>query len=192
MAMHGKTVVTEPTEEPLTISEICQHLRIEEDEANEHSLYLDTLIRTAREVTEHYLSRQFVTATWDLFYDDFPGGRVPVEVDLPPLQSVTTVKYYTSDVLTEWDSANYVVDTDTVPGRIEPIEDVDWPDVDERVNGVEIRAVCGYGGSRDVPDSIKHAMKVLIGHWYNNPDCVGEIPMGVEQLLNRERWTVFA
>ena len=190
MATFGKTLVTGPTEEPVTVPEVCSHLRLEDGEADPG--LIDNYIRTARDVCQNYLQRQFVTATWDFFQDDFPvGGRAPYPVCLPPLQSVTTVKYYdTAGTQQTWASSNYTLSTDTEPGKIEPNTDTYWPEAQNRVDAVEIRGVVGYGGAGAVPETIKTAMKELIRMWHDGDCIMGDIPDGIKALLDVESWTV--
>lgn len=192
MATFGRTVVTKPTEFPVTLAEVCDWLDLDQQTADARAARIDSYIETATEVSEHYLQRQFVTATWDLFCDDFPsGGRTPFEAALPPLQSITSVKYYdTAGTQQTWASSNYTVSTDTEPGKIEPNTDTFWPEAQNRVDAVEIRAVVGYGGSGDVPEAIKTAIKTLVRMYYDGDCMAGELPDGVKSLLDVEAWTI--
>lgn len=61
---------------------------------------------------------------------------------------------------------------------------------------VEIDVQAGFASAADVPATVKHAMHLLIAHFYNNREAaeVGaraagiEIPFGVERLLRRSRF----
>ncbi|MHB0929186.1 MAG: head-tail connector protein [Candidatus Nanopelagicales bacterium] len=48
-------------------------------------------ISAIRQRCEAITRRQLITASWDLVLDGFPGAREPIEIPLPPLQSVTSI-----------------------------------------------------------------------------------------------------
>ena len=102
----------------------------------------------------------------------------------PPLSSVTSIKYYdTDETVATFSSSNYIVDTHSEPGRIELQYSEVWPSTVLRpINGVEIIFVAGYGAASAVPDVIKHAIKILIAHCYENRELViqtGAVPKGI-------------
>ena len=121
----------------------------------------------------------------------------PIEIPRPPLQSITSLTYYdvdrTSYTLTE--GTEFTVDTDSCPGRIVLEYDEIWPTVQLHPNKpIVIRFVAGYLDTSSpadsvagVPAGIKHAMKLLIAHWYGQRtptgEISGEIPWGVDDLL---------
>jgi uncharacterized phiE125 gp8 family phage protein len=76
-----------PAEEPVNLDETRAHLRLESGEDD----YLSDLIAAARRHCESFQGRAYVTQTWELYLDMFPPGCI--KVPLPPLQSVTFIKY---------------------------------------------------------------------------------------------------
>ena len=60
---------------------------------------------------------------------------------------------------------------------------------------IEVEFVTGYGGADDVPSDIKHAMKMLIGHWFEDRENivitnminVHDLPNSVQSLLYPHR-----
>lgn len=189
-------LVTAPTPEPLTRLELEQQfLRVTTSDEEE---LIDGLIKTARERAELATGRALCTQTWDYKLDCFPATDY-IELPLHPLISVTSVKYIDVNGTEQtWSSANYTVDAPSGPyapkGRILRKYDVtDWPNIRDQRLAVTIRFVAGYGDAADVPDSIKHAMKLMVGHWYENRQTVttldrGEtmidIPFGAQALLS--------
>ena len=164
------TLKTAPTTYALTAAEVETHLYIIDDTSYED--YLDTLIAAATAWTEEYLQRKLITQTWYVYCDGFPAG--PLTLPFGDLQSVTAIKYTdvddTEDTLS---SANYYVDTDSTPGRVVLKDGEVWPSVTLRpMNPVEVEFVTGFGAATAVPDSIKHAMKMLIGHWFEHRESV--------------------
>lgn len=180
-------LVTGPTEEPITTAEAKAHLR--QTEADEDAL-IDDLILQAREWTESAIERALVTQTWDLFLDAFPDGDL--RVPLPPLQSVTSVKYTDVDaVTTTFAASNYYVDTVMEPGRIVLSSGISWPSVALRpANAVEVRFIAGYGLAVDVPQRAKGLMHMLIEHWYVNRGSVitGTISKKIEHAVESLKW----
>jgi uncharacterized phiE125 gp8 family phage protein len=153
--------------------------------------YLETLIEMASDYTELYLMRSLITQTWEIWLDEWPED--PYEVRYPPLISVTSIKYYDTDN-TEYtmDAADYYVDTTSEPGRIGLAYGCTWPSETLRpINGIKITISAGYGAAAtDVPQAIRHAILLLIGHMYENREMVmatgaipKEIPMSYKALL---------
>lgn len=150
---------------------------------------LNALIAVARQAVEVEMERALITQTWDWFKDAFPSGDF--EVPKPPLGSVTSIKYRdTNGDEQTWASANYNVDTDSAPGRIEAAYGVSYPSTRAMNNAVTVRFVAGYGDAGDVPESIKQAMLILIAHLYEKRELTEGsnvtpvvIPFSVATLL---------
>jgi hypothetical protein len=59
---------------------------------------------------------------------------------------------------------------------------------------VQITYLAGYGGAANVPAPAKHAIKMLVGHWYANRESVligsisKELEFAVTALLSPLRW----
>lgn len=183
--MYGRPVLyTAPTSEPLDVEEVNRHLRTsDEDEI------VTGLITTARLSAERYLNRSLITQTWKAYFDDWCDEML---LPFPRLQSVTSVEYYnTSGVLTTLSESSYywVVKT-TEPGKIVKKYSAVYPDVQEgRPDAIIVTYVSGYGNAGQVPDDIKHAMKVLIADYYEHRGSVvigqvNKIPNHVSDLLH--------
>lgn len=125
--------------------------------------------RSAREMCEEVLRRPLITQTWKLTLDQFPGWADAISIPLPPLQSITTIKYYdTAGVLQTMDAADYIVDAQSEPARVTPTIDDSWPQTQERVGAVEIVFVAGYGAASDVPRRFKEWMLMQVGAMHEN------------------------
>jgi uncharacterized phiE125 gp8 family phage protein len=178
----ARTLVTAPTSEPITTQEAKDHLRIT---TTDDDTLISAMIVAVREYVENVTSRALITQTWDIFYDQF----AEVELPKPPLQSITTIKYIDTDGVQQTVSASvYTVDTDSDPGRVYLAYNQSWPGIRGINHAVEIRIVAGYGTASAVPQPIKHAMLLMIGHLYENreataPLTISEIPMAVDALL---------
>ena len=184
------TLKTAPADKPLTLNELSDHLCIIDDPT--FDTHLDLLISAATSWAEQHLMRKLITQTWYAYFDRFPAG--PLNVPFGTLQSVTALKYTDiDDAELTLSSANYYVDTDSVPGRIVLKDSEEWPTVTlNPKNPIEIEFVTGYGSSETaVPEDIKHALKMLIGHWHENRESVvitnminvHDLPYAVQSLL---------
>ena len=186
------TLVSAPAEEPVTVTEAKAHLRV--DDTNSDTL-ITSLIVAAREYAETFTRRALITQTWDWIADGFPGTIV---LPLPRLVSVTSITYIDSDGNSQTLAAStYTVDTDSEPGRIVPAFGKSWPVTRAVFNAVTVRFVAGYGAAAAVPQTIKQAMLLLIGHWYDHREAVAhaqtvvEVPMAVDTLLFAKRFWTF-
>lgn len=136
------SVHTEPTIEPVTVSDAKAFARI--DTSADDTL-LATLIKAARKECESKTKRQLVTATLDLVLDEFPGDNDAIELPRPPLQSVTAITYVDTDGVTQTlDTAQYAVDTDSCPGRVSLAYNCSWPSTRDIRGAVRIRYVAGW------------------------------------------------
>lgn len=185
MCIVESTQTTAPTAEPVSLTEAKLHLRVDHDE--EDSLILG-LIVAAREYAEMVTNRQLVTATWTAKLDYFPAYEL--RLPHPPLASVTSIAYVDSQGTSQTLSASlYSVDTTSKPGMVTPIYGETWPAVQGQHHAVTIVYVAGHGGPESVPDGIKKAMLMSVGHWYENREAVvfggpAEVPMAVDALLS--------
>ena len=192
----GRVLVTGPVEEPITLEEAKLHLRVDEDLHEEDGL-IDALIRAARVHVENETGRALLTQTWRFYLDVFPRtGYRDTAITLPmsPVQSVTHVKYYNeSDVLTTLSAASYVVDLASDSGRILSASTIGWPSSYYRLNAVEVEAVVGWTNVSLIPPTLKAAMKLLIGIWYEQREGVvvgtsaQKVPDTVDALLAPHR-----
>lgn len=198
----GLSTVTAPANEPVSLADLKNHLRVS-------STHEDSLITTygiaARQGVERWTSRALINQTLRLHLQKFPRGgairfpRSPVSAS----SSNVTVKYYTDDGSTAatFASTNYFIDATHEPGRIQLKRSVSWPNEALRSrNPVEVDFVAGYGAgstgasSTDVPAGLRVAVMEWTSNLFENrePIIVGtialKIPFTVETLL--ESYTV--
>lgn len=188
-------LITGPTEEPITLGETKEHCRVDE---TVDDMLISAYIKAAREMAETWTRTALITQTWELVLDAFPASD-EILIPLPPLVSVTSIKYTSSaDVEATVTSTDYRVITTTWPGKIKLKTGYSWPSTTlKEAEGVVIRFVAGYGAAMNVPQSIKQGMLLYVGHLYENREgsLVGvaaqELPMGVEALWWPKRWITF-
>lgn len=162
----------------------------------------------ARKYVEKLTGRALITQTYQLYLDRWPennrfnewlhpnGGQILLPY--PPLQTVTSIKYYGEDD-TEYtfSSDDYEVDNiSEFKGRIATRAGSQWPTENLRIlNPIKIEYVTGYGDdAADVPEEYKIAIKMLVGHFYENREATAinkmipdYIKMGISELLGIDR-----
>jgi uncharacterized phiE125 gp8 family phage protein len=188
-------LITAPAVEPITLVEARAHLRITADGSpptHADDDYVTALIQAARQHLDGkdgWLNRALITQTWELVLDEFPDQEI--RIPLPPLQSITSIKYDDADGVEQTvDPANYVVDTKAQPGWVVPVSTYSWPSTMDTINAVRVRFAAGYGAAgTNVPMPIRQAMLLLVGAWYQSRESVvigtivNELPMAVDALL---------
>ena len=188
------TIKTAPTDEPITELEAFRQLRLiagdEAPAAHQDYSYVQGLITTARRQVEAITNRALMTQTWEMWLDRWPKENA-IEIPFPPLQSLTALTYTDVDAtgysLTE--GTEITVDTDSAPGRIVLEYDETWPTEQLHPNNpIKIEFVAGYADAAAVPAEIKHAIKLMVSHWYDNrlPAGVNDLailPIGIDDLL---------
>lgn len=166
-------ICTQPAMETISLTDAKQHLRVDGDDDD---VLILSYIKAARIYCEGYQNRAYCTQTWELWLDSFPRTNI-LEIPLPPLQSITSIKYFdTANEEATFPAASYFVDIKSSPGRVCLNSGYSWPSVALRaINGVCVTFEAGYGGTEAVPQSVKQAMLLLIGHWYENRETVNVV-----------------
>lgn len=176
---------------PLSLAEAKQQLALAPSESG-HDQLVTRLVAAATEQAEQWTGRALLTQTWRLTLDRFPLGEI--RLPRPPLQSITTVQYIDEDGATQTlDESLYQVTSDAEPARLAPAYGESWPATRCQPEAVLVTYVAGYGAAGSaVPAPIRHAIHMLVGHWFANRQAVGseasdEVPLGVAHLLNSWR-----
>lgn len=177
------TLVTAAAFNPVTLAEVKEHLRV--DDADEDTL-IQAYIDAATEQVQSFTSRQFVTATYDLFLDAFPKV---IRIPRAPTQSVTSISYIDADGSSQTlGTAVYDTDFNSEPARVVEADGQSWPSIRGDINSVTVRFVAGYGIADTVPDRAKVAIKMLAADMYENRESkivgtiIAENP-AIERLL---------
>ncbi|PCJ18008.1 MAG: hypothetical protein COB02_11810 [Candidatus Cloacimonadota bacterium] len=177
--MTARKVIIASISDPVSINEIKLHLRI--DDSTEDS-YLVDLIKAATEKIEDFLQRSLITKTVEVYFSGFQNY---MELPLPTLQVVNSIKYYDCDgVLQTLDPSNYVVNDLEDPSYIYKASSGSYPSTKDVHNAVIINFDCGYGDESKVPLRIKQAIMLVVGYLYQNrEDHAGKIPVQAENLV---------
>jgi uncharacterized phiE125 gp8 family phage protein len=165
-------LITAPAIEPLDIEEVKNFLKITDDEDD---FLLASLISAARLQAEKITGRQLITASWELYLDNFPAEII--KIPRPPLQSIPYEAPAEGGIL-YLDSAGdqqtlsatlYRVDAISEPGRVTPAYGYTWPTTYPVINAVTIPFIAGYGDNGgSIPEDILNWIRVMVGVLYEN------------------------
>lgn len=175
-------------------AEVRGHLRL--DTENERARVESVLIPAATEFAQAETERQLIDATWTLYLDAFPPNGQTIVLPKPPLDSVTSIKYYdTGGTLQTWTAAgNYTEVKPSGPqaerGYIVPVYAVPYPVTQSVPDAVAIAFKAGYGPAySDVPAMIRAAMLLLVAEQFERREdaiagvMIGEVPLAARRLL---------
>lgn len=180
-----------PALEPVTLAEAKAHLRV--DGTAEDAL-IQSLIITSRLHIEAALGLALVTQSWVYLLDRWPrSGRLTLPIR--PVAAIAQIRV--------WDEAgsaqtlapgDFLLDGHGVPPRLVPVDAALLQAPTREMNGIEIAFTAGFGpAASDVPATIRHALLLLVAHWYEHREPVeigagaSAVPAMVSELLGPYR-----
>lgn len=129
------------------------------------------------------LGRAIVTQTWRL---DCAGpdqsGVIPLR--LGGVSAITSVTTLINGASTAW--SGYRLQEDAQGSYVEPQDTSSWPSYDVREDAFSVTFTAGYGAASAVPESVKHAVKVLAAHRYHNRESAAW-PPGFHDMIRPVR-----
>ena len=176
-------VVTPATTEPLTLSEVKNHLRI--DGSHDDDL-LNSCITSARMYFESMCEISIASQELLLALDSFDDI---IYLPRGPVQSIEDISYAdlqnNQEILDDW-----IEDLVSNPARITPAFGQSWPATAEVVNAVQVSYTTGYSTPSMVPKLLKSGMLFYVSHLYENRSAVTdgdlkEVPMAVESIIHQ-------
>ena len=196
MRLLKTSLVTAPSAEPIGLTDVKKQLRLPLGETAENDL-LNGFISGARQRVETITNRKLIMQTWKVYYDDWPTDDCLILPYTPLSTGTAPIITYEDAQKTGYilPSTAWRSDSVTEPPRLCLEYNDSWPTVTlNNVNPVCVQFVCGYStaSSSAVPASIQIALKMIVGHWYENREqyLVGhggidikEIPGAVNALL---------
>jgi uncharacterized phiE125 gp8 family phage protein len=177
-------VTTEPSNEPISITEAKSHLRID---WSDDDTYLATIITSARQWMEKVLRRALITQTLKATLTlpqqtqgilSGPIGCMSygIEIPRPPLISIPSVEAETK--VSTWQAltsgSDYALDSDSEPAKIYLAVSafslwsalLNFPGAKPRIR---VTYQAGYGATSDkVPAAIRSALLQAIAYLYEN------------------------
>ena len=198
-------LVTPATTPLVTVAEMKAHGR--HDTIPEGDDFMEALVAAATARAQDITKRAFITEAWRLTMDRWPGAAVDewwngVREGIPsqfeansvlirkaPFLAVTSVKTVDEDgTETTWSTDNWYATAEGSFGRLVKREGQIWPLITppvRAVGGIRIAFTAGYGaGATNVPAPIRHAVKMIAAHLYENREAQ-EIPNAAAMILSR-------
>jgi len=185
------TRTVDPAEPPISLKEAKQYCRVDHDDENS---LIESLIAAAVDYLDGpsgILGRAIIDQTWLLELDAWPSRlALPIE----PVSSVTV--QYLDESGTETDvpeNQMVIIDAPSARTVLEWVEGFQVPELSDTRYPVKITLTAGFGAAAKELDGIKVAIKMMVGHWYENRETVvlgvsvAELPMAVNALLARYR-----
>lgn len=185
------TRTVDPAELPISRDEAKLYCRVEHDEED---TLIDSLIAAAVDYLDGpsgILGRAIIQQQWLLELDAWPSRlALPIE----PVSSITV--QYLDKLGAETDVPEnqfVIIDAPSARTVLEWVEGFQAPELSNTCYPVKISITAGFGAATDVPEGIKVAIKMMVGHWYDNRETVvlgvsvAELPMAVNALLARYR-----
>ena len=167
----------------VSLAKMKEFLRVDHsDEDTTITALLDTAVAWAEDYTNRLLhpngDATFYLSRWR-----------PASLAFGPVTAIDYVKYDdTSGTEQTLDSSKYYTETAHDGSIMIYFHDV--PDLEE-YNAHPVRIECTVGLA--AKENVKHAVRMLVAHWYENRRAVVmgtnpvEVPIAVEALLNSER-----
>lgn len=182
------TLTTARTFDAVTLTEAKAHLRVDHDDEDD---LIEALIDAAHEVVERETGIVLASSSWRLTLPDWPINFVDLRPG--PLVSITSVQYYdANDSLQTLSSSYYRTLTDSMPGRLEWVENLTLPTLSTRdsLDVVRVTYVQGYATAADIPKALKQACLLLVGHYFEHREdaiagtIISTIPRAAASLMS--------
>lgn len=175
-------------ESPVSLDEAKIHLRLDSAFTDDDQ-YINTLLLAATKWAEDFQQRTYVSRSHTMYLDQWQTVIRPTYS--PLISTGLTIKYIdTGGTEQTLDAAYYRIDANTQPGRITEAYGYSWPSIRYVTNAITITYSAGYGTAAAVPDDVKVAIKMIVGHLYEHREIVSEVkldmvPFSAKELL----WT---
>ncbi|MEM9085308.1 MAG: hypothetical protein AAGB23_05245 [Pseudomonadota bacterium] len=173
----GITVTTPATTFPVTVLEVKEQSRIT---SSSEDIWVERAIKAATAFCENHTARSFSAKSLRLTLDEFTDS---IMLPRGPVTSVTQIRYLDTEGATQIvPETDYTVDLSNFTSWIVRDTDATWPTILDRVNAVWVDYDVGVSPDEEV----RHAILLLAAHWFDDREN-GEIPMGVQTLLENHR-----
>lgn len=186
-----QTQIAAPLQPAVTLAEAKRHLRVLHDDEDD---LIGELSWVATEAVQDMTGRQLIEATWR---QDQAGasGRDLVRLERVPVLRLVGVSYKNAAeetvTPTPWDWQEIGADEKWF---VQPTVGFAWPDAAPVVDALQITYVAGYGPDpADVPAPLRHAVLMMLAHFYQRREAVtegvrvAETPLAVQHIVDLYR-----
>lgn len=190
--MHGITVVTPPTDEPVSLARAKLHLR---RDVNDEDVNVTAGIAAARRLAEEFSGRFFLSQTVRLKFSDWPSDDVIRLTPFGPndITSIAAFSYLDiSGDAQNISNATYQSEFSVNPPVIAPLPTVGWPDLESgRLFPITLDLVVGAANATVLDERVGQAILLTLGYWDSDRGDEGlaesmetrGLPIGAKRLL---------
>ena len=176
----------------VTLLEAKRHLNVSTTEDDQ---FLTSTIEAATRYVENLTGRCYAHQQRRMTMNSFQDGRYVIGRRLYPQRSPITgssdvsITYVDTQGTTQTlPSSDYQVNANEHPSNISEAYNATWPNTYEQDNSVTVTYSVK---TSTTPATVKHAINMLVGHWYNHREATAdrpaqEIALGVNALLGPE------
>lgn len=181
------TVSVAPDAAPVSLADVKKHLRVDwTDEDEIIQSYIDAAVQLLDGPTGR-LGRGIVTQTWQHVCQR-PERDRRVWLTAQPNEIVSIRLRGADEAQQSALLADFRVHSDGYQFAVEPVTGKEWPSLACRWDAIEITFTTGFASDK-VPQPIRQAILLLVGHWYKEREAVTnaplrEMPFAVEALLD--------
>ena len=168
--------------EAISLAEARRHCRILGTDDDDD---LRDFIASARRHVEHLTQNAIVEGEYAFYFDSFqPSFKIH-----NPIVSIISIEYKTTENIGTYAGSLTTAGYHFNAGQgLITLADDAMDDLHEQSNAIKITAKAGQPNIGIVPDDIKLAMRLMIGHWMKEREETSlvklyEIPMGAAALL---------
>jgi len=178
-------VKTDSGSEPVTQAEIVNYIKYDERDTTELTL-INSLVKSARELIEHYLNVSLKSKTYTLEFDSKAVDDYMLNIPFGPVVAITSLTKYDN----EGDSTALTSGTDYYT-RGSQFKQIYFPEIDSEYY-YTLEYISGYGGSsvQTLPDVLKNAIMKQVMIWYQreNTGKLDTEVIGMIAPYSRQEW----
>lgn len=171
----------------MALVEAKEHLQVTD---TDHDAVIRALLSAATSYVEEASGKALNSQTWE-FKNRNLTGRMEFCFPVVPLISVSSITYFdTNNVSQSLTVGDFTIYSEEDRAWMVPDIGTNWPTMYARPDALTVTSVHGFSS---VPGNLKAAVKLMLGHLFENRDAsvvgasVATLPMGVEHLIGVSR-----
>lgn len=178
--------VTAAPDPLLTLAEAKAHLEISD---NDRDAFITSLVAAASVMLDGHdgmVGKAINTQVAVVSYRVPPADHI--HLPIVPVRSLQGVTYYdTSNVQQTINVNQFSLVANEDYAWLEPVAGFTYPALYDRHDAISFTLQCGFA---ETPEPIKHAARLMVGHWFENREAASEksvkaIDWAVETLVGR-------
>jgi uncharacterized phiE125 gp8 family phage protein len=186
--MYEVSITSEPTGEPVTLTELKAHLRVD---SSLDDTELGDKLSEARKSIEQMTNRAFFTQTRTLSFSHFDYRTDRIYLPGAPVASISNVAYVDLNGTNQvWDSTEYNLVAGE-PSYLQLAYNENWPDHRGTRDRIIITYVCGKDDVADIDVRVKAACKLHVELNYDREELrdkgADRIQVALDSLVNQLR-----